>query len=550
MVFFDWFVQHKVEMITSGMLQPTREDAGLGFPQASFTTNACESLNAMLKREVNYKKNELPAFVDHFKSLIDEQERELERAVIGRGRYRFRREFQHLQVEEVWFRMSQGQREKHLKKVAHSQINCSESQSTESHQSKELSIDPKKFQSGLNIPLPSVQAIWNKAAELVSQPNSIVAAPGHGTESKMVMSRRGKRPHLVTCGKNGRYSYDSDCPNWKSLGICSHSVAVAHVNNSLQEFCDYYRKLKRLPSMSQLLLSGMPSGMGNKGNRVIRKRKKEEITSVVSLPLPSSTKKTCQFTDQSQMHQASHEHMMESLPYPQESSVEACSRAPDLIGSHTSTLYASTSGSSTLEFPTEEASVVSGRATVAASLTPSYSPYQASQPITRYPIYPTEHFQPSYLGEQPPFPQGGISFSTTTGNIRIRASPMHVSVPYLFASPLTTSESTATEFRLCFRTGNISICNGCRNKFDKNAQPPYDLCVQHEEWRNFTSPVSRLPDCRFGNAYCHASLSCIVARWPSFVPSSLIIPTSILNKLQPAHKSYLHSVWNIHVTTM
>jgi hypothetical protein len=273
--FFDWFFHYKVEMITSGMLQPMREDTGLGCPPASFTTNACESLNAMLKRKVNYKKNELPAFVDHLKSLIDEQERELERAVIGRGKYRFRREFQHFQVEEVWFRMSRDQREKHLKKVAHAQIKCLESDSADLHKSKELSIDPQKFQSGLNIPLPSVQAIWNKAAELISQPNLIVAAPGHGTESKIVLSRTGKRPHLVTCGKNGRYSCDGDCPNWKSLGICSHSVAVAQVNGSLKEFCDHYRKSKRLPSMSQLLLSGMPSGMGNKRNRVSRKRKKK-----------------------------------------------------------------------------------------------------------------------------------------------------------------------------------------------------------------------------------------------------------------------------------
>ena len=177
--FFDWFLHHKVEMITSGMLQPVREDAGLGCPPASFTTNACESLNAVLKRKVNYKKNELPAFVDHLKSLIDEQERELERAVIGRGKYRFRREFQYLQIEEeVWFRMSRDQREKHLKKVAHAQINCLENE-TAVAQSKELPVDPKKFQSGLSIPLPSVQAIWNKAAELISQPNAIVGAPGH-----------------------------------------------------------------------------------------------------------------------------------------------------------------------------------------------------------------------------------------------------------------------------------------------------------------------------------------------------------------------------------
>ena len=41
--FFDCFFQYKVEMITSSMLQPVREDAGLGCPPASFTTNACES---------------------------------------------------------------------------------------------------------------------------------------------------------------------------------------------------------------------------------------------------------------------------------------------------------------------------------------------------------------------------------------------------------------------------------------------------------------------------------------------------------------------------
>ena len=94
----DWFLHHKVEIITSGMFQPMREDAGLGCPPASFTTNACESLNAVLKHKVNYKKNEVPAFVDRLKNLIDEQ---LERAVIGRGKYWFRREFQHLQIEEL-----------------------------------------------------------------------------------------------------------------------------------------------------------------------------------------------------------------------------------------------------------------------------------------------------------------------------------------------------------------------------------------------------------------------------------------------------------------
>jgi hypothetical protein len=116
---------------------------------------------------------------------------------------------------------------------------------------------------------------------------------------------------------------------------------------------------------------------------------------------------------------------------------------------------------------------------------------------------------------------------------------MHVSTPYHFATSSTPSVSNASEFRSCFRSGNISVCNGCRNRFDKDAQPPYDLCIQHEEWRNFTSPVSHLPDSRYGNAYHHASPACIVARWPSFVYSSLVIPATILAQLQPSHKFIL-----------
>ena len=59
--------------------------AGLGDPPARFTTNASESMNALLKKKVNYKKNELPLFIDELKSVIEEQERELERAVINTG---------------------------------------------------------------------------------------------------------------------------------------------------------------------------------------------------------------------------------------------------------------------------------------------------------------------------------------------------------------------------------------------------------------------------------------------------------------------------------
>ena len=78
----------------------------------------------MLKRKVEYKKNELPAFMNHVKQLIDEQEREVERAVIGRGKYQFMETYKCLEVKEAdWFRMTREQRTKQFPLFSfHSQV--------------------------------------------------------------------------------------------------------------------------------------------------------------------------------------------------------------------------------------------------------------------------------------------------------------------------------------------------------------------------------------------------------------------------------------------
>ena len=102
----------------------------------------------------------------------------------------------------------------------------------------------------------------------------------------MVCSKSGKRPHLVKIGKGGRVSCDHDCPNWKSFAICSHCVAVAEAEKCLEEFANFYRKSKNLPSVTQLLLTGLPKGIGNKGNCVTRKRKRVDIDARVPLALP------------------------------------------------------------------------------------------------------------------------------------------------------------------------------------------------------------------------------------------------------------------------
>ena len=105
-----------VQAIKEGLLQCNRERAGLGDPPSQFTTNASVSVNALLKNKMDYKKIELSVFPNKLKEVIDEQERELEQAVIGRGKYEFYTDYQYL-VSDWFVKMSGVQREAHLKRL-------------------------------------------------------------------------------------------------------------------------------------------------------------------------------------------------------------------------------------------------------------------------------------------------------------------------------------------------------------------------------------------------------------------------------------------------
>ncbi len=112
------FLKNKVDVIRRSMLKPVREEAGLGSPPDRFYTNASETVNSILKNVVSYKQNELPDFILKVKEVCEEQEREIECAVVRRGKYKFRPQYKHLELSEAkWFSMSRDQRVKHLKKV-------------------------------------------------------------------------------------------------------------------------------------------------------------------------------------------------------------------------------------------------------------------------------------------------------------------------------------------------------------------------------------------------------------------------------------------------
>ena len=98
----------------------------------------------------------------------------------------------------------------------------------------------------------------------------------------MVISCSGKRPHLILPKKKcGGLSCDDDCPQYKSANLCSHTVAAAEYNKSLDQFISSYGSVKKVPNILKLATTSMPKGRGRKGTKVPAKRRP---------PIPVETK--------------------------------------------------------------------------------------------------------------------------------------------------------------------------------------------------------------------------------------------------------------------
>lgn len=136
---------------------------------------------------------------------------------------------------------------------------------------------------------PCLQGIWQKAQELLNMPGSITPAPGNSTTARMVFGRSGQRPHVVTSCKDGKFKCDSDCVKFRSLGICTHSVAVAEINRQLSEFVTAFKKTMKKPNFTRLATHGMPSGRGKKGTQPPRKRKRNISPNLKSVQIASQT---------------------------------------------------------------------------------------------------------------------------------------------------------------------------------------------------------------------------------------------------------------------
>jgi len=279
------FVQYQADVVRYHMRKDLRESAGLGSPPSKFTTNASESINAAIKRKVHFKESEWPEFNKEMKQYVESQREEVIRALSGCGQFRLCTDVAYYGVPTPsWVKMSAERRREVVSmfdkaklpnRAATQETGLERSDSFTGTSTSEAVLSVSAEDSGIvSIPLVTLTSMWNKASQLLSTTNGITPAPGVDSKARMVISHSQVAPHHVRSCSDGRYLCDSNCLQWMSSQVCSHTLAVAEQNGELLKFLQWYVKLGQGPNFSSIALSGLPKGRGQKGGRPKRQRAK------------------------------------------------------------------------------------------------------------------------------------------------------------------------------------------------------------------------------------------------------------------------------------
>ena len=362
--FYDWFIANCKDAVKTTMLKSLRVAAGLGNPPQPYYTNDVECHNNVIKQQTNYRAQELPQFIDSMKRMIENQKKEVERAIVGMGEYKISSEFSELQVDtRNFFQMSEAQREKVIKRfysarfktipdeVATNQTaknvrsaeceSCDDAtkfdnstihDSSDSDCSKEECDDNPLLQLS-SLPEYVADKIWSESQQLAMSKNSVCISPGCSDGSAWLVQSNNEsrhRPFFVECKKNGHIVCEQSCMLFHSCNICAHTVAVAKQKYCLDSLLNSVAKKQRGVNITKMSDVGMPKSRGKKPGT---KRKAS---------LKSSTKRIKFIIDE-----AGSENRKSRIRVPPKKKPSSAAPAPSLISSTSSSTTPSQSVGST-----------------------------------------------------------------------------------------------------------------------------------------------------------------------------------------------------------
>ena len=294
--FYDWFCSRKAKEFLDSAIQSVRQRAGLGCPPERFTTNRSEQTNRVIQEFVRNENNGKKS-IDEFSfctslaKLINNQNQEIELAIIGKGEFKFREEFRFLEVPpERWVKMREDQRRNALEQAHSVPVDhCSRSSReilTSFVRSGTSPVVNDRIDAGVDwIARDLLSSMVTKAQSLVDEDGQVIA---QASGTYIVASQSNVRmPHVVNVFPNGMTKCDSNCPAYASQKICKHTLAVNIKEKTMAEYVRWFVSSQRRSdgvNLSKAITFGMPQGRGKKGNRAPRKKSRrvgETITTIL-----------------------------------------------------------------------------------------------------------------------------------------------------------------------------------------------------------------------------------------------------------------------------
>ena len=235
---------------------------------------------------MGFKESEMTAFCESMRTLVLQQKKDVDSAVFNTGPYQLSADFLSFEVpQNTWFKMSTKQREHHLYKFREARMTSvpPEQEASNASNPTEPQLTPTANKLSINLvdegvisaPEEVLNAITRRAEELLSNPQSIVSAPGSTDDrTYIVESKISSKPHFVSLAKNGKTTCE-DCPGWKSLKLCSHAVAAAEKCGRLLKYVKWLKeKGSSRMNIASYVTCDSGKGTGKKGEKPSTARRK------------------------------------------------------------------------------------------------------------------------------------------------------------------------------------------------------------------------------------------------------------------------------------
>ena len=292
--FLTYFNKYKAEEIKKTMTAEVdhRSMAGLGFPPGVYDQNGNECMNSVLQKEkdrTGKKRLSLPQCVRLIRTTVNRQRTEEQLALIGIVDLELDSLYVDLAVDEkTFYRKTTQQKEVVLKKFNHQQVRAKDMTATSTNSdlsstlTNPLTMSPQE--SGIiSVPFSMLDAMFHKAGLLISRgQQAIVAAPGANANcnpQRFVENESAPAsPYIVTSKSSNRgalyYECSSNCIPFAAYGLCSHVLAIAELDNKLEDFLMWYKKQKQSPAnVTALAEMDLPPSRGTKRSKATQIRK-------------------------------------------------------------------------------------------------------------------------------------------------------------------------------------------------------------------------------------------------------------------------------------